>query len=253
MKGLTGRARENLRQAVQLVQARRRRGPGSPMPRVLLPFGILAALFVALACLVLDSLAAEYYGRWPAWLSVPARWMTDVGLSGWYLAPAALILLILSLLQWRGVPPRRLLRLSNWAGLALYIMLSVGVSGLFVTTVKRLIGRARPHAGEGPFSFDPLSGNTYASFPSGHSTTVGAMTAVLFLCLPRMRFPIMVLGLWFAFTRVIVGAHFPSDILAGFSLGFGFAVLMASIFARLGFVFRQDGRGLPGLRRSFFL
>src|SRR5690606_485612 len=243
-------------QTWRLIRARNRRT--SPRGGYFGPRSFLLMLLVALmaiaALIWLDGWAAELRGNWPGWLQVPAQWMTDIGLSGWYLIPAALVLLAMNLIDWQGAAPRRLLRLYNWTGLAFFILLSVGLSGLIVTFLKRLIGRARPRVGEGAFSFEPFAvDSSYASFPSGHSTTVGAMTAILFLFLPRARPAILLLGTWLALTRVIVGAHFPSDVIAGFSLGFGFAVLMASIFARLGYVFRHDGPRLPVPRPSFFL
>lgn len=255
MRGLPQRSLRNFRQTWRLVRSRHRRRPerGRLIGRSGIFFGLIAVVMVAAAVLFLDAAAAELVGQWPAWLHLPARLMTDIGLSGWYLIPAALVLLVMNLIDWHKAAPRSLLRLYNWTGLALYVLLSVGLSGLIVAILKRLIGRARPHLGEGAFSFEQFSSASYASFPSGHSTTVGAMTAILFLFLPRARFIIVPLGLWLALTRIFVSAHFPSDVIAGFSFGFGFAVLMAMIFARLGYVFRQTETGLPSPRPSFFL
>lgn len=255
MNGLPQRSLQNLRQTWRLVRSRRDRQPerGRLIGRRGFFIGLIAAIMVVVATLFLDAAASEFVGQWPAWLHGPARLMTDIGLSGWYLFPAALVLLAMNLVNWHTARPRRLLRLYNWTGLAFYILLSVGLSGLIVTILKRLIGRARPYVGEGAFSFEPFSSASYASFPSGHSTTVGAMTAILFLFLPRARPLFLLLGIWLALTRIVVGAHFPSDVIAGFSFGFGMAVLTAMIFARLGYVFRQYGPHLPSPRPSFFL
>lgn len=255
MTSLPQRSLRNFRQTWHLVRARHRRRPRQSglIGRRAVLLSLLAAVIVAAAVVFLDATVADLHGHWPAWLQRPAQLMTDIGLSGWYLIPAALVLLAMNLVDWRKAPPRSLLRLYNWTGLAFYVLLSVGLSGLIVTILKRFIGRARPHVEEGAFSFEPFSSASYASFPSGHSTTVGAMTAILFLFLPRARWIIVPLGLWLAVTRILVSAHFPSDVIAGFSFGFGTAVLMAMIFARLGYVFRQSGAGLPAPRPTFFL
>ncbi len=56
-----------------------------------------------------------------------------------------------------------------------FLFLAIGVPGLFVTIVKRLIGRARPiSAGshDDPFVYRPFIWRPeYASMPSGHATT----------------------------------------------------------------------------------
>ena len=246
------RSRYNLAGTVAHVRTRHaaRRPPSSHLPwRTLLSVVLLSIL---LAALLLDGIADRYRAEWPDWLRTAAGLMTDIGLSGWYIVPAVVILLVMNLADWRKAPMRRRMAWANWTGLAFYVLLSVAGSGLIVTTLKRLIGRARPHVEEGIAAFDPISFSAaYASFPSGHSTTVGAMTAVLFLLLPKARLIVLPLGIWLASTRIFVGAHFPSDVLAGFVFGFGFAVAAALLFARLGFVFRK-GPGLFPVRRDSF-
>ena len=54
-------------------------------------------------------------------------------------------------------------------------------SGLAVNLLKGLIGRPRPNMlvyyDLSPFAFDPMSfAGQYSSFPSGHATTVAAIT-----------------------------------------------------------------------------
>jgi undecaprenyl-diphosphatase len=58
-----------------------------------------------------------------------------------------------------------------------------------------------------------------SSFPSGHTTTFFACAALLNLMYgPRFWF-MYVLAAFVGFTRIYVGVHFPSDILAGALLG----------------------------------
>ena len=58
-----------------------------------------------------------------------------------------------------------------------FLFLAIGLPGLFVTIVKRLIGRARPYVGshDDPFIYMPFVwAPEYASMPSGHATTAAS-------------------------------------------------------------------------------
>src|SRR5690606_30976625 len=113
---------------------------------------------------------------------------------------------------------RQLLVLYNWTCLATFMLVSGGLSGIVVGLVKRLIGRARPDyfAEAGVLSFSPLSMDSYyASFPSGQAATIGAFAGVLILFFPRSRYVVIPLALCLAATRAVLGAHFPSDVVAG--------------------------------------
>ena len=62
---------------------------------------------------------------------------------------------------------------------------------------------------------------------------------------PRLR-PLFLLGaLTIGVSRVIVGAHYPSDVAAGLLLGLWTAIAVAYAFARKDWLFRLDERGWP--------
>lgn len=58
------------------------------------------------------------------------------------------------------------------------------------------------------------------SFPSGHAGACFAVASVLFFCLPR-RFgiPALVTAGLISFSRLYVGAHYPTDVLGGMVIG----------------------------------
>jgi undecaprenyl-diphosphatase len=131
-----------------------------------------------------------------------------------------------------------------------YLFLAVAIPGLFVTVVKRLIGRVRP-SDLGPFSYVPWSWRPeYASLPSGHGTTAVAAAIAIGALWPRARVPMWAFAVVIAVSRVVIQAHFASDVIAAaFVGGFG-AILVRNWFAarRLGFMVDREGtvRTLPG-------
>lgn len=247
------RGARNVRQAAKLVRARAARRH-APWPALPWDAALLVGLsLIAVSALVLDAPVGAYRGQWPPTLARLARATTDVGLSGWYIVPSALVVVAVAFAVWEGSARRRLVLLYSWSATAFFVLCATGLSGLIATVLKRVIGRARPeHFQEvGAFAFDFLARPaSYASFPSGHATTIGAVAAILLLFFPRWRFAIVPLAIWMGMTRVVTGVHYPSDVFAGLLFGSSFTVVTAIVFARLGYVFGITERGLPVPRRS---
>ena len=72
------------------------------------------------------------------------------------------------------------------------------------------------------------------SFPSGHSASSFASAIVLFKRLPkRYGIPILILAILIAFSRLYMGVHYPTDILAGILIGSIVALLIIFVNKRL--------------------
>src|SRR5581483_1775874 len=182
--------------------------------------------------------------------------ITDFGKSGVVLWPLGILLVLLTL-----VPQRRLTRMSQLVLAATtarvgFLFLAVGVPGIFVTVIKRLVGRARPMVtGDvNPFAFDMTNWSAaWASLPSGHAATVFSVLVAFGSLWPRARWALWIYALAIAASRIAVLAHFPSDVLAGALVGTAGALMVRRYFAlrRLAFTVADNGaiRRLPGPSR----
>ncbi|GEO80730.1 phosphatase PAP2 family protein [Pararhodospirillum oryzae] len=109
-------------------------------------------------------------------------------------------------------------------------------SGLVVTLLKGVIGRARPRLlfADGTTGFFPFAfASNYNAFPSGHSQVIWAAMATLALFMPRWRVGFLGVALLVSLSRILVTAHFLSDVVMGAALGLG-TVLIARRFAEAG-------------------
>lgn len=70
-----------------------------------------------------------------------------------------------------------------------------------------------------------ITASDFQSFPSGHAATAAGLCVALTFFYPRARwFFLVMLGLA-CLQRIVVGAHYPSDVLVGTAVGFSFAGL----------------------------
>ena len=108
------------------------------------------------------------------------------------------------------------------------IVVVPGVAGVVESTAKLVVGRTRPLT-----AF--LTGESGVGFPSGHATGFAALALTLAIVItntsPRSRrvtavVIAVVLSVLVGVSRVIVGAHYPSDVIAGVLLGLAIAELM---------------------------
>ena len=234
----------------------RRRTAGAPMlpaARVALAL-VAAAVAIGAAMLVLDSWALGAQKRISIWVIDLFNAITDYGRSGWFLWPSGILIIALAVLAATAQRFARLTIVSLIVRLE-FIFIAIALPGLLVTIVKRLIGRVRPSV-VGPFAYVPFSWRPdYASRPSGHATTAFAVAVVIGAVWPRARPLLWLYALVIAASRVIIAAHYPSDVIAGACVGGFGAILIRNYFAarHLGFVAGRDGtvHALPGpsLRR----
>jgi membrane-associated phospholipid phosphatase len=212
----------------------------------------LAIAVVVAAMFVLDAWSVNHARRLPDALRAAARRFTDLGKGGWFLWPTGILLLALAALDSPAMP--RFLRgvLASWAVRIGFVFTAIGLPGLIETICKRLIGRARPFvAGDDVWSYVPFSWHpAHASFPSGHTTTAFAALVAIGAIFPQARALMWIYAVLIGLSRVVITAHYPSDVIAGAIVGAVGALLVRNWFAarRLGFTVAADGsiHAMPG-------
>lgn len=175
----------------------------------------------------------------------PFQILTDFGKDTYVLGLLAVLFLgVVVVAPALQTPGRRWLLL---VGLRLqFLWLAVAVPIAFGELAKWIAGRGRPFVGgpADPFNFVPFDGTSaHASFPSAHSITAFALAFAIASLWPRLRGVMIAYALVIVFTRLVLLAHHPSDVVAGATIGVIGAMCVRYWFAArgLGFAIGEGG------------
>ncbi|SQG63493.1 putative integral membrane protein [Corynebacterium renale] len=107
-------------------------------------------------------------------------------------------------------------------------LVGVAAASLSCTVLKRVFGRERP-----PEEL-ALIIETNASFPSGHATAAGALVGIALVTRrPWLIALAVVHAVVIGWTRLYVGVHWLSDVMAGWILGAVVAYVVCRLMMRL--------------------
>lgn len=113
---------------------------------------------------------------------------------------------------------------------------AAAVFGIFLFMgLKRLSQRPRPCEIE-PHCWSKVLPPDQFSFPSGHTMTAFSVALVVSYFYPSLEGVLFFMALSIAVSRIVLGMHFLSDVLAGVVLGVALGCSAITAFAAMGFV-----------------
>jgi undecaprenyl-diphosphatase len=130
-------------------------------------------------------------------------------------------------------------------GLLLVALLCIGAVDQTVYHLKDAFGRPRPvnalsgvrYHQDGKWQTteaQPSNPDSGVSYPSAHAANSMALTLVLIWFWPPGRPWLLALPLLVGYSRVYLGKHYPSDILAGWLIGATIALVLIQLSSQLG-------------------
>ncbi|HZP21223.1 MAG TPA: phosphatase PAP2 family protein [Bauldia sp.] len=206
-----------------------------------------AAALVGLAMLFLDERSIAWAKGLAPGDAFFFQSITGFGRSAWPLVPSGVVLALLAVGDWTRVPRRIAAAWAEFGALLGAFFLAVAGAGLLTDVIKWSIGRSRPVLfwTDGTLTFTPASFDyAHVSFPSGHATTVAAVALFAWLVLRVWSLPVVAVCIAIAVSRVAVGAHYPSDVVAGVIVGLLFTGLLIAALARRRIAFSVGPGGI---------
>ncbi|HYD30993.1 MAG TPA: phosphatase PAP2 family protein [Azospirillaceae bacterium] len=174
------------------------------------------------------------------------RVLTLSGESKWWLIALGVTIPCLFAAR-RRLRHSRLAALLGWSAWALvFLFAAVALGGITVNVIKVIVGRGRPKLlmQDDFYGFHPFTGSAdFHSFPSGHANTLMALAVALGFLVPRWRVILWALGAFLASSRVMVNAHYLSDVIGGSLWAVLLTAWLRARFARWGLVFVRRPNG----------
>lgn len=169
-----------------------------------------------------DHRVMRRMNRWraPRWIRYWMIFATRAG-DGWLWYGLGVMLAIYG-------GPERLVALGAAA--------AAGFGGVLVfKAIKKLSARPRPCQLE-PHCWSKVLPPDKFSFPSGHTMTAFSVALVISYFFPGLEAPLFFVAISIAASRIVLGMHFLSDVMAGAVLGVALGCGAITAFAAFGLV-----------------
>ncbi|WP_250957355.1 phosphatase PAP2 family protein [Rhizobium sp. CG5] len=164
--------------------------------------------------LLIDQPVARWVTSLPSWLQTVGIWISEAT------SPVFVLPLIFGTSAFALLYAKARQKPASTFGV---FCLCCGVAAVLSSLlVKNIIGRARPAALHGwdtslfkPFAFD----DAFASLPSTQAAFAAAVACSAAIQFPQYRVILLTAGALTCAARIFAGEHWPSDVIAGWALG----------------------------------
>jgi membrane-associated phospholipid phosphatase len=220
---------------------------------------LVAASLIAFGFLLIDPFVFEQARALPPDVKKFFANITNIGRSNWMLIPTGAAIALALVLKQRHASFRNSAAYGLIASTIGFVFVSIGGAGLITSLIKNILGRARPKLFDTVgaldfklFAFSP----EHASFPSGHATNIFAFATVIAMLWPQGRVLLYTVAVWIAASRVLIGAHYFTDVVVAALIGTAFPYIVRERFAARRWLFertRTGGYRIRGLRTQRWL
>lgn len=199
----------------------------TPFPALRLLWLLAAFPLCILGYTVIDLPLAEWlHANVQGNVRVGGEWLEEIGRGHWWLVPS----LVGTVVLWKR---NRSLALACAA-----VFLSIALSGIAANLLKIIVCRARPVLwfDEQLYGFRLFAFETdyvWNSFPSGHATTGAALAITGRHVWRQGAWLFAFVGAAIATSRIVIGAHYFSDVVIGAALGILFSWVAQRITGRM--------------------
>ena len=114
-----------------------------------------------------------------------------------------------------------------WMRIFIAMLVALALAGVTARAIKIATGRARPSVKTEAHWSGPQFSSKYHAFPSGHTASSSAFFVALFLARKKIGAPLLLIPILIALSRMVVGAHYLSDVTFAAILGVISAMLVA--------------------------
>jgi undecaprenyl-diphosphatase len=182
---------------------------------VALGYAVTAGYFREFDLVISHALSMQR-GSSPEWLILLIQGISWIG-GG---AQRYIIVAVLTFALWRW---------WGW-GSALAMGVTTLIAALTSDVMKYFFARVRP---DFVAQLDPI---TSPAFPSGHSNNAAVVYILFIMLVPQARHPLWQIAaatmiLMTGVSRIMLGVHWPTDVLGGWMLGASFALMAGAVIA----------------------
>lgn len=120
---------------------------------------------------------------------------------------------------------------------SLLILISLGINSIIIKIIKYTVNRQRPF--EMDSFIEKLSGGGSPSFPSGHTADAFLIATSLSILFLKQKVCLFLIWLWafmVAYSRLALGVHYPSDVVASMIISSSLAIIVNRFFIKRNFL-----------------